>query len=154
MSRCFTGLLSWLLVVTGSFAYGQANGDLHIHFMDVGHGDGEVFISPNGEVVLFDDGKSGNCDKPVSYLAQLRTGDVLRKDAAAVGWCETSSQLTKQSWKYIKIPQKDFQSLHPNRLADLSALQPATPLRANIAETLPVPNGTATGMGCRLCTMC
>ncbi len=54
------------------------------------------------------------------------TSDVLRKDAAAVGWCETASQLTKEAWKYIKIPQKDFQSLHPTRLADLAALQPQT----------------------------
>ena len=52
--------------------------------------------------------------------------DVLRKDAAATGWCETASQLTKETWKYIKIPQKEFQALHPSRLADLAALQPQT----------------------------
>jgi type III restriction enzyme len=51
------------------------------------------------------------------------TSDVLRKDAAAVGWCETASQLTKGIWKYIKVPQKEFQALHPSRLADLIALQ-------------------------------
>jgi beta-lactamase superfamily II metal-dependent hydrolase len=71
MSRRFLLLFSWLFVFAGSFAYGQANGKLQIHFMDVGQGDGAVLISPGGEVVLFDDGKAGNCDKPVSYLEQL-----------------------------------------------------------------------------------
>jgi type III restriction enzyme len=52
------------------------------------------------------------------------TPDVLRKDGAAIGWCETASQLTKETWKYIKVPQKEFQALCPNRLADLVALQP------------------------------
>jgi len=32
----------------------------------------------------------------------------------------------KEAWKYIKIPQKDFEVLHPTRLADLAALQPQT----------------------------
>lgn len=27
------------------------------------------------------------------------------------------------AWKYIKIPQKEFQTLQPVRLADLTALQ-------------------------------
>ena len=52
------------------------------------------------------------------------TSDVLKKDAAAAGWCETASQLTKGTWRYIKVPQKEFQALHPNRLADLIAFQP------------------------------
>jgi competence protein ComEC len=54
-----------------TFAFGQANGKLQIHFMDVGQGDGAVLISPLGETVLFDNGKRGNCDLPVSYLQQL-----------------------------------------------------------------------------------
>jgi type III restriction enzyme len=54
------------------------------------------------------------------------TGDVLRKDAAAIGWCETTSQLTKGTWKYIKVPQKEFETLHPTRLVDLAVLQPPT----------------------------
>jgi beta-lactamase superfamily II metal-dependent hydrolase len=49
----------------------QANGKLQIHFMDVGQGDGAVLISPQGEIVLFDDGVRNNCDLPVSYLQQL-----------------------------------------------------------------------------------
>lgn len=47
------------------------NGKLQIHFMDVGQGDGAILISPQGQTVLFDNGKRGLCDRPVSYLQQL-----------------------------------------------------------------------------------
>lgn len=47
------------------------NGKLQIHFMDVGQGDGALLISPQGQTVLFDNGKRLNCDAPVSYLQQL-----------------------------------------------------------------------------------
>jgi beta-lactamase superfamily II metal-dependent hydrolase len=39
--------------------------------MDVGQGDGAVLISPQGEVVLFDNGVRYKCHRPVSYLQQL-----------------------------------------------------------------------------------
>jgi beta-lactamase superfamily II metal-dependent hydrolase len=58
-----------LLVSTAGFA--QANGNLQVHFMNVGQGDGAVLISPLGEVVLFDNGVRNLCDRPVSYLQQL-----------------------------------------------------------------------------------
>jgi len=54
------------------------------------------------------------------------TSDVPRKDAAALRWCENASKLTGSSWKYMKVPQKDFATLQPRRLADLAALQPQT----------------------------
>lgn len=47
------------------------NGKLQIHFMNVGQGDGAILISPQGETVLFDNGKRGRCELPVSYLQQL-----------------------------------------------------------------------------------
>jgi len=50
--------------------------------------------------------------------------DVLRKDVAASRWCENASALTKTEWKYIKVPQKEFEALQASRLADLAALQP------------------------------
>jgi type III restriction enzyme len=53
------------------------------------------------------------------------TIDVLRKDAAAARWCESATRLTGTEWKYVKVPQKEFQTLQPSRLADLSALQAA-----------------------------
>jgi competence protein ComEC len=51
--------------------FGQANGNLQIHFMDVGQGDGAILISPQGETILFDNGAIGNCDRPVSYIWRL-----------------------------------------------------------------------------------
>jgi len=57
--------------VFASVVLGQANGKLQIHFMDVGQGDGAILISPQGQTVLFDNGKRGKCDLPLSYLQQL-----------------------------------------------------------------------------------
>ena len=45
-------LLSLYLLPTTAFALG--NGNLQIHFMDVGQGDGAILISPGGETVMFD----------------------------------------------------------------------------------------------------
>ncbi len=64
-------LVPLLVLLCVSLAYGQANGKLQIHFIDVGQGDGAVLISPQGEVVLFDNGVRNKCDRPVSYLQQL-----------------------------------------------------------------------------------
>lgn len=50
--------------------------------------------------------------------------DVLRKDVAAIRWCENATKLTDKQWKYVKVPQKEFEALQPNRLADLAALIP------------------------------
>lgn len=52
--------------------------------------------------------------------------DVLRKDIAAARWCENATQLAGKQWRYVKVPQKDFQALQPNRLIDLSALAPVS----------------------------
>jgi type III restriction enzyme len=51
--------------------------------------------------------------------------DVLRKDVAAVRWCENATKLTGKQWKYAKVPQKEFETLQPIRLADLAALMPS-----------------------------
>jgi type III restriction enzyme len=51
--------------------------------------------------------------------------DVLRKDVAAVRWCENASALTDKQWRYAKVPQKNFEVLQPSRLADLAALIPS-----------------------------
>jgi len=51
--------------------------------------------------------------------------DVLRKDVAAVRWCENASKLTGKQWKYVKVPQREFGALQPTRLADIAALMPA-----------------------------
>lgn len=64
-------ILTFVFFSLSSIAFGQANGKLQIHFIDVGQGDGAILISPQGETVLFDNGKRGQCDLPVSYLQQL-----------------------------------------------------------------------------------
>ncbi len=51
--------------------------------------------------------------------------EVARKEAAAILWAENASNLTSTTWRYIKVPQKDYEALRPSRLVDLAALQPA-----------------------------
>jgi type III restriction enzyme len=66
-------------------------------------------------------------DHGVRWLLETKgaeTDDVAYKDAAAMQWCENASSLTKAQWRYLKVPQKAFEVLQPNRLADLKALQP------------------------------
>lgn len=60
-----------LVALAACLAYGQGNGKLQIHFMDVGQGDGAVLVSPEGETVLFDNGPSSECDKTVAYVLRL-----------------------------------------------------------------------------------
>jgi beta-lactamase superfamily II metal-dependent hydrolase len=63
------GLL-WFFAVN-LLVLAQQNGKLQIHFIDVGQGDAALLISPQGEMVLFDDGAIKYCDKPVAYLHKL-----------------------------------------------------------------------------------
>jgi beta-lactamase superfamily II metal-dependent hydrolase len=69
MKKPFIAVLIFLSLC--SIAFAQANGKLQIHFMDVGQADSTLLISPQGETVLFDNGVSGYCDMPISYLQQL-----------------------------------------------------------------------------------
>ncbi|MCJ7645698.1 hypothetical protein MUO65_02155 [bacterium] len=69
MKKLLLTVVFLLLVV--SAAFGQVNGKLQIHFIDVGQGDAAILISPKGETVLFDNGVAKFCDMPVSYLQQL-----------------------------------------------------------------------------------
>jgi len=43
-------------------------GRLQLHFLDVGQGDAALIVSPQGQVVLVDNGVLNNCNAPVSYL--------------------------------------------------------------------------------------
>ena len=47
--------------------------------------------------------------------------DVRLKDNAAVSWCQNASELTEENWSYIKVGQKDFESLHPDSLEEMVA---------------------------------
>lgn len=50
--------------------------------------------------------------------------DVRHKDGAARLWCRNATDLTGTNWRYIKVPQKEFESLRPNEFEDLIALEP------------------------------
>jgi type III restriction enzyme len=47
------------------------------------------------------------------------TPEVQRKDEAARRWCEDATALTGTRWRYMKVPQKDFEQLQLATLADL-----------------------------------
>jgi len=47
--------------------------------------------------------------------------EVRLKDNSAINWCKTASELTKESWEYLKVPQKEFEQLHPDNFEDLVA---------------------------------
>lgn len=50
--------------------------------------------------------------------------DVAHKDRAAALWCENATLLTGMEWQYLKVPQKEFEKLHPDDFGDLIALEP------------------------------
>lgn len=53
--------------------------------------------------------------------------EVKLKDNAAINWCKTASELTKENWKYLKVPQKEFEELRPSSFEELlAAINPAT----------------------------
>jgi type III restriction enzyme len=55
--------------------------------------------------------------------------DVAHKDRAACLWCENATLLTGTIWRFLKVPQKEFEQLQPGEYADLVALAPS-PIRA------------------------
>lgn len=62
-------------------------------------------------------------DKGTRWLLETKgaeTGEV------AAQWCANATQLTGTKWVYLKIPQKDFETLQPSRLEHLVALKPMT----------------------------
>ncbi len=69
MRKIFSALL--LALLGTSVAFGQAYGNLQLHFIYVGQGDAALLISPLGETVLFDNGVEGRCDKTIRYLKKF-----------------------------------------------------------------------------------
>ena len=53
-----------------------------------------------------------------SFRAELE-----RKAEAADNWCENATGLTGTTWRYLKVPQKEFEALRPDQLGDLEALR-------------------------------
>jgi type III restriction enzyme len=48
--------------------------------------------------------------------------DVARKDQAARLWCENASELTGLPWRYLKVPQKQYEQLQPATFEDVQML--------------------------------
>jgi type III restriction enzyme len=66
----------------------------------------------------------------VHYLIETKGRkdvDVAAKDRAATLWCENATRLTGQAWQYVKVPQKEYEELHPDELGDVLVLAP-TPI--------------------------
>lgn len=49
------------------------------------------------------------------------SAEVIFKDKAARLWCENATKLIDQIWHYVKVPQKEYEQLHPVEFADLLA---------------------------------
>jgi len=47
-----------------------------------------------------------------------------RLDRVARLWCDNATLLTSSSWRYKKVPQKEFEKLRPDALDDLIVLEP------------------------------
>lgn len=45
--------------------------------------------------------------------------DVANKDRAANLWCENATRLTGDQWRYVKVPQKEYEKLQADEFADL-----------------------------------
>ncbi|MEX0683750.1 MAG: DEAD/DEAH box helicase family protein [Dehalococcoidia bacterium] len=50
--------------------------------------------------------------------------DVAHKDRAAILWCENATMLTDTEWRYVKVPQKEFEQLRADEFADLAVFAP------------------------------
>lgn len=48
--------------------------------------------------------------------------EVALKDKAALNWCQVATELTGNTWQYIKVPQKEFEQLHPETFEELVAV--------------------------------
>jgi len=48
--------------------------------------------------------------------------DVVMKDQAARNWCDNVTKLLGVKWEYIKVPQKEYESMRPDCVADLTMM--------------------------------
>lgn len=70
-SVAWRALLTFSLAAVLAGALSAPKEKLQIRFVDVWQGDGAVVISPQGEIVMLDNGNSKACDKPLPNLEQL-----------------------------------------------------------------------------------
>lgn len=46
--------------------------------------------------------------------------EVRLKNNAATNWWSASTELTNEPWRYLKVPQKEFEQLHPDTFEELA----------------------------------
>jgi hypothetical protein len=49
--------------------------------------------------------------------------EILGRSAATL-WSENATQLTGTEWRYVKVPQKEFETLQPDEFADVLVFAP------------------------------
>jgi type III restriction enzyme len=62
----------------------------------------------------------------IHYIAEtkgLEDTNVVNKDRAAQLWCENTTRLSEKPWAYLKVVQKAYKELQPNRFEDLFVLE-------------------------------
>ena len=62
----------------------------------------------------------------IHYIAEtkgLEDTNVANKDRAAQLWCENTTRLSGKPWAYLKVLQKAYKELQPNRFDDLFVLK-------------------------------
>jgi type III restriction enzyme len=68
-----------------------------------------------------------NLDNGEHWLIEtkgMESVEVAHKDRAATLWCENATLLTDTTWRYLKVPQKEFEKLQPTDFADLLVFGP------------------------------
>ena len=59
-----------------------------------------------------------------TYATRTTWAEFAPVNVTTVCCCENVTKLTDEQWKYVKVPQKEFEASQPNRLSDLAALAP------------------------------
>lgn len=63
--------LSLFGLPVGAGSIAAPNGKLQLHFLNVGQGDAALVVTPQGQVVMVDNGVANSCDSPVNYLQSV-----------------------------------------------------------------------------------
>ncbi|HZV13284.1 MAG TPA: hypothetical protein VFA55_08715, partial [Candidatus Kapabacteria bacterium] len=64
--------------------------------------------------------------------------EVRRKDEAARLWCENATTLTSVQWRYVKVPQREFEKLHPSTFEELTLALAQLPEMPEPEDDLPL----------------
>jgi type III restriction enzyme len=83
------------------------------------------YLDDAGNLRLYHPDWVARTDDGTMYLLETKGyvgAEVAQKDRAAMLWCENAAALTRTTWRYRRIDQREFESLEPTHLSDLAAL--------------------------------